>query len=77
MTVDVCCDQKPLRARYTQPQPFNLTLDKKRKREAETTERYKFDTPLGEKVLRFTSKTPERFRAKNGLCYLIDNVILS
>ena len=32
-------------------------------------QQYKFDTPLGEKVLRFTSKTPERFRSKVGLYY--------
>lgn len=26
--------------------------------------RYKFDTPLGEKILRFTTKPPDRFQTK-------------
>jgi len=52
---------KPLQARCTQPQPFNLRLDKKRRREPESRDGYKFYTPRGEKVLRFIS---ERFLAK-------------
>jgi len=67
-TVYLFCYQKPaLRTRCTKPQPFNFMLEKKRKRETESTSqapKYKFDTPLGEKILRFTSKPPERFLAK-------------
>jgi len=61
---DICAQSRP-RAHITVPQPFNLRLEK-RKRELETATQncYKFDTPLGEKILRFTSKTPERFKAK-------------
>ena len=58
----------------TLPQPFQLTVERKRKLSEGDVPHSKFES-IAEKVIKFSSKTPERFRRRpspaTGWCCLL------
>jgi len=60
----------------THPQPFHLAAERKRKLSEGDAPSSKFES-IAEKVIKFSSKTPERFRRRpspaSGLCFCVVN----